>query len=90
MFFHYKQTLERNARRFRLTNDELIKDTNIIINILGTLSLKYDGNINNITKLIDNLKLKYPSHFSFLDYYISENFLNILDQIQSLKIIIKF
>ena len=72
-YFHYKQTLERNAKKMGLTKKNLINETRIIINKLGELPLIYEGNIDIITTLIDNLKSKYPDHYSYLDSFYEEN-----------------
>ena len=78
-FFHYRQCIERNVRKFGLNKSELSDNTRIIIDILGTLPLKYDGDLDKITNIIEELKEKYPSHFILLDYFIKENLCYFID-----------
>ena len=72
-FFHYKQLLVRNATRMGLYSKKFINETNNLINELGILPLKYKGNIEYINDTILNLKKLYPNHYTFLEYFISEN-----------------
>ena len=56
-----------------LFKKEFEKDTIFIIDKLGELPLLYDGDLDKITTIIDNLKSKFPSHFYYLDSFINEN-----------------
>ena len=72
-FFHYKQTLERNAKKMGLNKKQYINSTRNIINKLGELPLIYEGNIDTISEIIDDLKSKYPDHYRYLDSFYNEN-----------------
>ena len=72
-YFHYKQTLERNAKKMGLCKKNLLQHTRLIIQKLGILPLIYNGNIDLITETIDDLKNKFPSHYHYLDSYLNEN-----------------
>ena len=72
-YFHYKQSLERNAKKMGLCKKQYIEVTRIIINKLGELPLIYEGDIDIVTNIIDELKSHYPTHYSFLDSFYEEN-----------------
>ena len=40
---------------------------------LGELPLIYEGDIDIVTNIIDELKSHYPTHYSFLDSFYEEN-----------------
>ena len=56
-----------------LCKKQYIEVTRIIINKLGELPLIYEGDIDIVTNIIDELKSHYPTHYSFLDSFYEEN-----------------
>ena len=47
----------------------IIEATRNIIIKLGELPLIYEGDIDIVTNIIDELKSHYPTHYSFLDSF---------------------
>ena len=72
-YFHYKQSLERNAKKMGLAKKKFIKATREVINKLSVLPLIYDGKIDTVTNTIDELKSKYTDHFRYIDSFYNEN-----------------
>ena len=72
-YFHYKQSLERNAKKMGLAKKKFIKATREVINKLGVLTLIYDGKIDTVTITIDVLKNKYTNNFRYIDTFYNEN-----------------
>ena len=69
-FFHHKQILERNEHKMGFCKKEFLADTKTIIDRLGILPLIYNGNIETINNIIDELKTKNNNHYYYLESFI--------------------
>lgn len=65
--------LVRKATNMVLYSTNYVKDTDILINELGILPLKYKGDIEYINNKLTNLKDNFKEHYAFLDYFMTEN-----------------
>ena len=72
-YFHYKQDLLRNIKKYGLYKDSDKDNSNIIINILGKLPFIYKGDMNIIYNLFDELSSKYPKYYNFINQYLNVN-----------------
>lgn len=68
-YYHYKNNLQMRARELGLKIIQYINETKKIILNLGLLPLVYKGNINFVTKFIDDLKSKYCN---YIDSWFNE------------------
>ena len=72
-FFHYNQLLVRKATSLGLFTTNFAIDTDILINELGILPLKYSRDNEYINNKITYLQNKFKDHYAFLDYFITVN-----------------
>ena len=56
VFFHYKEDLIRNLRKYGLWKDKLKTINKIIIGILSCLPVIYKGDMSKIDKILNNIK----------------------------------
>jgi hypothetical protein len=67
-YFHYIQSLIRNAKKLGYGKKNLVdKMLDLVNSKLSILPFKYIGNINEIKKEIQNYKLEYHN---FNDFYV--------------------
>ena len=72
-YFHYKQNIIQNIRKYGLYNDKQKDESHIILKILSELPFVYKGNYDNVTKIINDIIQKYPKYDNFLNnYFIKE------------------
>ena len=55
-FFHYKEDLIRNLRKYGLLKDKLKQSNKIIIGILSCLPIIYKGDMNLLENILNNIK----------------------------------
>ena len=72
-YFHYKQDILRNLRKFGLYKDIDKKESDLILNKLGSLPFLYKGNISLIEKFLDKLIDEHPKYNNFINEYFKTN-----------------
>ena len=72
-FFHYKQNIIKNLKKYGLYKDEQKNESNIVLKFISDLPFVYKGNYEVVKKIINDILQKYPKYDNFLNnYFIKE------------------
>ena len=68
-FYHYKQDLLKNIKKYGLYKNEHKNNSNEIIKILGRIPIQYKGNMQYFIEICDKIVEKYPIYNNFIKNY---------------------
>ena len=72
-YFHYKEDIIRNIRKYGLYKSEMKIISNEVIKILSSIPFVYKGNIEIVKKILEETKSKYKNYSNYIDNYLINN-----------------